>query len=251
VSRRARLTLFLPAALVLAAGLVWSFADLPAFGHYSGIYGLVLEHVAVAQREATNVVSAVTFDYRGFDTLGEEFILFAAAVGSAILLRAQRDEESVAEAAERSSQGADMVARPVRALGAALVAPTIVLGGYIVAHGHLTPGGGFQGGVILASAAVLVYASGQYLALRVVRGVTPLELTDALGAAGFALIAVGGLLFGLAALHNFLGYGISGSLFSAGVIPLANTSVGIEVAGGLTLIVSEFLDQALMRRRGG
>ena len=249
MSRRARLALFLPAAVVLAAGLMWTFADLPSFGHYSGVYGLVLEHVAVPERAATNIVSSVTFDYRGFDTLGEEFILLAAAVGSAILLRSQRDERSMAEAAERSDQRADVVARPVRALGAALVAPTIVLGGYIIGHGQLTPGGGFQGGVILASAAVLVFASGQYLALRVARGVTPLELTDALGAAGFALIAVGGLIFGLAALHNFLGYGISGSLFSGGIIPLANVSVGVEVAGGVTLIVAEFLDQALMRRR--
>jgi multicomponent Na+:H+ antiporter subunit B len=251
MSRRARLALFLPAALVLAVGLLWSFADLPPFGHYSGIYGIVLGHVAVAQREATNVVSAVTFDYRGVDTLGEEFILFAAAVGSAILLRAQRGEDAAGAAAERSDRRADVVARPVRALGAALVAPTIVLGAYIIAHGQLTPGGGFQGGVILASAAVLVYASGQYLAVRVVRGVAPIEIADALGAAGFALIAVGGLVFGLAALHNFLGYGISGSLFSAGIIPLANVAVGVEVAGGVTLIVAEFLDQALMRRRSG
>jgi multicomponent Na+:H+ antiporter subunit B len=245
------MALFLPAAALLAVGLVWTLADLPSFGHYSGIYGLVLEHVAVKQREATNVVSAVTFDYRGFDTLGEEFILFTAAVGSAILLRAQRDEHEVEQAGERADSRADAVARPVRALGAALVAPAIVLGAYIVAHGHLTPGGGFQGGVILATSVVLTYASGQYLAMRRAGGITPLELLDALGAAGFALIAVGGLVFGLAALHNFLGYGISGSLFSGGVIPLANTSVGIEVAGGVTLIVAEFLDQALMRRRGG
>jgi multicomponent Na+:H+ antiporter subunit B len=142
-----------------------------------------------------------------------------------------------------------VVARPIRALGAGLVAPTIVLGCYIVAHGALTPGGGFQGGVVLASAAVLVYTSGQYLALRRARGVTPLEMLDAAGAAGFALIAVGGLIFGAAALHNFLGYGVTGSLYSAGTIPLANISVGLEVAGGVTLIVAEFLDQALMRRR--
>jgi multicomponent Na+:H+ antiporter subunit B len=191
----------------------------------------------------------VTFDYRGFDTLGEEFILFAAAVGGAILLRADRDERAVEEAAEIAHQRADVVARPVRAVGAGLVAPTLVLGGYIVAHGALTPGGGFQGGVVLASAAVLVYTSGQYLALRRVRGITPLELADALGAVGFALIALGGLLFGTAALDNFLGFGITGSLYSGGIIPLANVSVGIEVAGGVTLIVAEFLDQALMRRR--
>src|SRR3954447_5680955 len=133
------MALFLPAAAVLAFGLLWAFADLPAFGHYSGIYGLTLEHVAVAGRHATNIVSAVTFDYRGFDTLGEEFILFAAAVGSAILLRAQREQRAGEQAAERPNQRADVVARPVRALGAALVAPTIVLGAYIVAHGHLTP----------------------------------------------------------------------------------------------------------------
>jgi multicomponent Na+:H+ antiporter subunit B len=241
--------LFLPSALVLAAGLVWAFGDLPDFGNYSGVYGIVLQHVAVAERHATNVVSAITFDYRGFDTLGEEFILFAAAVGGAILLRADRDERALEAAADLSNQRADVIARPIRAVGAALVAPTVVLGGYIIAHGALTPGGGFQGGVVLASAAVLVYTSGQYLALRRVRGMTPLELADALGAAGFALIAVGGLIFGTAALDNFLGFGVVGSLYSGGIIPLANVSVGIEVAGGVTLIVAEFLDQALMRRR--
>jgi multicomponent Na+:H+ antiporter subunit B len=249
VTRRGRLLLFLPAAAALACGLVWAFAGLPDFGHYSGIYGLVLEHVGVAERHATNIVSAVTFDYRGFDTLGEEFILFAAATGTAILLRAQRGEEAVEAAEERSNERADVVARPVRALGAGLVAPTVTLGAYIVAHGAITPGGGFQGGVILAAAAVLVYTSGQYLALRRVRSVSVLEMLEALGAAGFALIALGGLLFGTAAMDNFLGFGVPATLYSGGIIPLANISVGIEVAGGVTLIVAEFLDQALLRRR--
>jgi multicomponent Na+:H+ antiporter subunit B len=249
VSRRGRLLLFLPAAAVLAFGLVWGFAGLPDFGHYTGIYGLALEHFAVPQRHATDIVASVTFDYRGFDTLGEEYILFAAAVGCAILLRTVRDEEAVEAAHDRANRQADVVARPVRALGAMLVAPVVVLGAYIVAHGHLTPGGGFQGGVILAAAAVLVYGAGQYVPLRRVRQVTALELADAVGAAGFALVAVGGLVLGLAALHNFLGYGIDGSLWSAGTIPVLNTTVGVEVAGGVTLIVAEFLDQSLLRRR--
>jgi multicomponent Na+:H+ antiporter subunit B len=250
MSRRWRLMLFLPAVTVLALGLVWAFAGLPDFGHYAGVYGLTLEHVAVPQRHATDVVSAVTFDYRGVDTLGEEYILFAAAVGCAILLRAVRGEEAVEEASAGSDERADVVARPVRALGAMLVAPVVVLGAYVVSHGHLTPGGGFQGGVILAAGAVLVYGAGQYVALHRVRALSALEIADAAGAAGFALVAIGGLVFGLAALHNFLGYGIDGSLYSAGTIPVLNASVGIEVAGGVTLIVAEFLDQALLRRRG-
>jgi multicomponent Na+:H+ antiporter subunit B len=249
MNRRARIALFAVAASGFAALLVWGTTGIPDWGHYRGQYGKILTKAPVKERQTTNAVTAIVFDYRGFDTLGEEFILFAAAVGGAILLRADRDERALEAAADLSNQRADVIARPIRAVGAALVAPTVVLGGYIVAHGALTPGGGFQGGVVLASAAVLVYTSGQYLALRRVRGMTPLELADALGAAGFALIALGGLIFGTAALDNFLGFGVVGSLYSGGIIPLANVSVGIEVAGGVTLIVAEFLDQALMRRR--
>ena len=63
--------LFLPAAIGLGAGLLLAFAGLPDFGHYHGVYGLTLQEVALAQRHATNLVGAVTFDYRGVDTLGE------------------------------------------------------------------------------------------------------------------------------------------------------------------------------------
>jgi len=241
--------LFLPAVLLLAAGLVWAVTELPAFGHYSGVYGLTLEHVALGQRRATDIVSPVTFDYRGVDTLGEEFILFAAAVGCAILLRSQRDEEVTEAASERAAARAEEVRRPVRALAAVLVAPAVVLGAYIVAHGHLTPGGGFQGGVILASATVLVYAGGQAVAFRRVSPEPALELADGVGAAGFALVAIGGLIFGLAALHNFLPLGTQSQLLSAGMLPLLNLSVGIEVAGAVTLIISEFVDQTLLRSR--
>ena len=76
-----------------------------------------------------------------------------------------------------------------------------------------------------------------------------LELADGVGAAGFALVAIGGLIFGLAALHNFLPLGTQSQLLSAGMLPLLNLSVGIEVAGAVTLIISEFVDQTLLRSR--
>jgi len=250
VSRRARKLLFLAAALVVGSGLVWAFAGLPRVGDYHGVYGLTMQHVGLAQRHATDLVSSLTFDYRGFDTLGEEFILFVSATGCAVLLRAQRDEHSVEQAAERAEARAAEVSSPLRALGAALLAPVLVLGGYVVAHGHLTPGGGFQGGVILAAGVVLVFIAGQLFALRRVRPMGAVELGEAIGAAGFALIAAGGLIFGVAALDNFLPLGTAGDLLSAGTIPLLNVSVGLEVGGAFTLAVSEFLDQALLRRTG-
>src|SRR5207248_4595956 len=89
---RARLFVFFPAAAGLGVLLVWAFLGLPRFGFYHGPYGTVLRAVAVHQRHATNVVNAIVFDYRGFDTVGEEFIFFAAVIGIATLLRAQRAE---------------------------------------------------------------------------------------------------------------------------------------------------------------
>ncbi len=82
-----RMALFLTAAAGFAALLAWGMWGLPDFGDYRGPYGDVINAVAVPERHLTNMASAVNFDYRGFDTLGEEYILFTAVVGLALLLR--------------------------------------------------------------------------------------------------------------------------------------------------------------------
>jgi len=248
VSRRGRRALFLLAALALGGLFVWGLAGLPDFGHYRGPYGKVLARVAVPQRKATDVVGAVTFDYRGFDTMGEEFILFAAALGLVALLREQRGEHREGE--EHPADRRHRETSPaLRALGLALVGPFVVLGLYVVAHGHLTPGGGFQGGVILAAALVLVHLVGRTGAMERVRPIPLVELAEAAGAGGFVALGLGGLIAGAAFLSNFIAFGSKGSLLSGGTIPLLNLSVGIEVAGALTLIIGEFLDQRLARDR--
>ena len=76
----------------LAAFYLWGLTGLPGFGNYPGPYGDIINRIAVAQTKATGVVSAVNFEYRGFDTVGEEFILFAAATGVATVLRHLRGE---------------------------------------------------------------------------------------------------------------------------------------------------------------
>ena len=65
---------------------------LPAFGHYHGVYGLLIDKIEVPERHATDLVTALNFDIRAFDTLGEEFILFASVAGVALLLRKLRHE---------------------------------------------------------------------------------------------------------------------------------------------------------------
>ena len=74
---------FLAGMAALATFYLWGLKGLPGFGNYPGPYGDIINRIAVSQTNATGVVSAVNFEYRGFDTVGEEFILFVAAAGSA------------------------------------------------------------------------------------------------------------------------------------------------------------------------
>jgi multicomponent Na+:H+ antiporter subunit B len=250
VSARVRRVVALAGLAVLGVLCAWAVDGLPDFGHPRGPYATQAVKLALEQRHVTNTVAGVNFDLRAIDTLGEELILFCAALGSTLLLRAQRAEGRVQEAAREAEEARSRLPGSLRALGANLVGPTLVLGVYVVAHGHLTPGGGFQGGVILAAALLLVYAAGQLLALERVRPIELVEVTEAVGAAAFVLVAIGGLVFAVVAMENFLPFGTQGQLLSGGTIPVLNVAVGVEVAGAVTLILTEFLDQALLRRAG-
>ena len=257
MTRRTRLALFGVAAAALAVILAHGLAGLPAFGRYHGIYGIVLAHVTVAQRRATDLVTAITFDYRGLDTMGEEFILFAASLGVVVLLREQRDErrESPRESDEADERAQPAATRPFTspaliAMGRLLVGPVLVLGVYVASHGQLTPGGGFQGGVVLAAAVILVFVAVGRVAMAPIRPSGAAGIFEAAGAGGYVAIGLGGLVAGARFLTNFLPLGTKGSLLSGGTIASLSAIVGLEVAGAITLIVSEFVDQRLLTGTG-
>lgn len=246
MSRRARLVLLLAGLGVLGAVLVWGMTGLPDFGHAAGAYGRRLAETAVPDRTATNTVMVITFDYRGLDTLGEEFILFAAAIGVTLLLRTQRTDRERA-AMDELAEEPPRTSESLRWIGGGLTGPVFVLAAYIVVHGHLTPGGGFQGGVMLMAAVVLILLVGGYGILHRLRGEPALEAVEAIGAAGFAAIGIGGLLAGGALLENFIDTGTKG-LLTGGTIPLMNVAVGVEVAGALLVIATEFADPRFLLR---
>jgi multicomponent Na+:H+ antiporter subunit B len=114
-----------------------------------------------------------------------------------------------------------------------------LFGIYIILFGHLTPGGGFAGGVILASSYVLLMLAfgGEF-----VQKDLPLALDsklDCLGAFMFAMIAILGFVFGGTFFVNFLvdKYGQPLKLLSAGTIPLSNIAIGLKVGASLFLII--------------
>jgi len=232
VSRRTRISVAWVALAGLAVLLVWAYAGLPDFGHYRGPYGFVLDRIATPDRHMANVVNATTYDIRGFDTMGEEFILFAAVVGVVLLLRGEEDEE--AEDAIRSDL--------VRVGGGLAIGLLFLVGLWIVAFGFVSPGGGFQGGVALASAVVMLFVAVSYRAWRRVGQETVLDPIEGLGAGGFVVVGLAALASGLPFLTNFWGPGIPGTLWSGGSAPLVNWAAGIEVCAAMLVLYTEFLE---------
>jgi multicomponent Na+:H+ antiporter subunit B len=248
LSYAARCRIFFVGAVGLAVLLVWGLEGLPDYRTITPLYGQLINDVGVQERSATDLVTAVNFDYRGFDTLGEEFILFAAVLGLGLLLREQRDELEGPVDEDAPRRHAPPTSAAVWLTASLLTPPTVLLSIYITTHGHLTPGGGFQGGVVAATALLLVFLGGDYLALRRVRPLSLVSVAKASGAGAFVLIGIAGLIVGVAFLENLLPVGTPGELISSGSIPLLSFAVGVEVAAGFVLILSEFLDQLLVIR---
>ncbi|MFL5734861.1 MAG: MnhB domain-containing protein [Chloroflexia bacterium] len=251
MSRSVRLWLFAPALVVLAGFLVWSFALLPAFGNYRGPYGDVLNSVAPPERHVTDVVSAVNFDYRAIDTLGEEFILFASVIGVMLLLREHPDEVKEEIEDEQAERKVPFPSDAVRVMSLLLIPPTVLFGVYIVTHGHLTPGGGFQGGAIIVSALALVYLAAGFKMFKRLIPHQLVDLGEGLGAGGFVIIGLAGIAAGATFLENVLPTGETGDVLSGGTIWLISVTTGLEVAAGLYLVIHTFLEKLLEHVKEG
>jgi multicomponent Na+:H+ antiporter subunit B len=243
---------FLAGAAGLVAFYLWGLLGLPGFGNYPGPYGFIINRIAVAQTNATGVVSAVNFEYRGFDTVGEEFILFAAAAGVATVLRRLRDERERPAVDEAADRNVPPTSGAVRMVALMFTGPAVVVGWWLASHAQTNPSGGFQGGVILATAFILIYLSGEFLVFKRFSPVSLTDAVEAIGAGGFAAVGVGAVAMGLPYLTNFLGLGtVPGAVSSSGTIALISFFVGLEVAAAFILIVGELLDQTLLIRQGG
>jgi multicomponent Na+:H+ antiporter subunit B len=225
------------AALLLAA-----FLDLPAFGAAEHPYRDAAVAASV-DRASPNVISSINFDQRALDTLIEETILFGSVLAVAALLRPS-DEEHL----HRPPEGRGPL-EGTRTVGYLLLPLTLVIGINLVVHGHLTPGGGFQGGIVLSTGLHLVYVAGRFRSLERLRPVPLFEYAEAAGTAAFAAAGLAILAGSGAFLANVLPLGTFGQLLSAGTVPLLNVVVGIGVGSGGVVLVSQFLQQLLLVTR--
>jgi multisubunit Na+/H+ antiporter MnhB subunit len=108
---------------------------------------------------------------------------------------------------------------------------------YVIVHGHLTPGGGFAGGVIIAGSMILVTLAYGGDFLKLIKEESGTAIVESLATLMVVLIAASGFLFGTKVFfNNFLPKGVVGHLISAGVLPLYNIFVGTEVAASIFII---------------
>jgi multicomponent Na+:H+ antiporter subunit B len=179
---------------------------------------------------SANIVTSIVANYRSFDTLGEVSVLFISALGVSLLLRKNKKVkiESV-----QLPNGVLRIAAP------ALFPIMLMVGVVMSVHGHLTPGGGFPGGAIIALSILLMYLSDNQFKVKV----SNFKLLE--GTMGFIYIGLGlvGLFTGSYFLENFLDTGTVGELFSAGIIPFVYVVIALKVGSELTTIVDEFLNE--------
>jgi multicomponent Na+:H+ antiporter subunit B len=244
VTRRSRLVIFLVGAGGVAAMFVLAVLVMPEFGGTHHLYRDLAVHASVRHHTA-NVISSVNFDQRAIDTFGEETIVITSVVAAAVLLRpAEGETERRIPRTGRNLPG-------TRFLGYVLIPVTLIVGLNLVTHGQLTPGGGFQGGVVLATGLHLLYVAGSYPALDRLRPIAAFDVADALGAATFAAIGLAGVGFAGTFAANIMPWGTFGQLFSAGTVPVLNVAVGLEVFGGMVVLLAKFLEQDITVVKSG
>ncbi len=179
---------------------------------------------------AANIVTSIVANYRSFDTLGEVTVLFIAALGVAMLLGTANTERLV------------LNFRPnfMLKIGAkALFGIILMTGVYMAIHGHLTPGGGFPGGSMIASAFLILYlADDKYRAK-----IKNFKFIESLSGVAYVAIGFVGLFVGGAFLYNFLPSGQIGQIFSAGIVPIVYVIIGLKVGAELSGILDNFLTE--------
>ena len=224
--------------LLLGALLLMATADFPDWGdpqspaslHVSDYY---IEN-SMEQTSVPNFVTSILADYRGYDTMFETTVIFCAGLTVLTLLRRnhRRQKKVVMSRPKRENQ--DLILTSA----ARMIAPMMqIFALYVVAHGHHSPGGGFQGGVILGASFILLALAYDLRTILDRLKERRALIMCGIGVAIYAGIGAGCLLLG----GNFLDYGVWGKVL--GVSPVEARShgmLGVEIGVAITVMYIMF-----------
>lgn len=216
--------------VVLSALMLLTAADLPPYGSDTAptVNEVAQRYVEQGTQEtgAVNTVAGMILDYRAFDTLGESFVLFTAMCAVTMLMNAPGRRR----VRKLDYEVLDYYQDPIIRTVCKFVIPTIlVFGVYILLNGHLSPGGGFSGGAIMASA-LIIYGlvwGGERASKAIPAKVLKIIVLCALGF--YACSKTYSFFTGANHLHSIISPGVPGRILSAGLILPLNVAVGFVV----------------------
>jgi multicomponent Na+:H+ antiporter subunit B len=224
--------------IVVVALFALAFAGLAAdYSERHSLRPLAESYVKLVPQElgAPNVITGILLTYRAFDTLGEVAVLFmvAAAVGLVLGAGGSRQETPPEDGSAQVRQSSEIVQS-----GAQILVPLIsIFAAYIIMNGHLSAGGGFQGGAVIASAVLLLLLANPRHRINIVF----LSTTEAAAGVLFVLVGVAGLILAGGFLDSrVLPLGQFGAFFSAGAIPVLSVLLGVKVGCELSVIIDRF-----------
>jgi len=223
--------------VIIGVGFIFAFSQIPFGKDKINVANYYIEK-GIKQTGAVNIVTSVVLNYRGIDTLGEITVLFIAAIGlGAVLFVERKIQKNIADNKEDKTKRASLILRT----GSRLLFPLILLfGSYIFVHGHLTPGGGFQGGAVVASGFLLMYLAFPKQSINKKSS----SVAESLSGLIFVGIGLLGLVFSGYFLTNFLPKGVPNTIFSAGIIPVIYIAIGFKVGFELTGIIDDLLERS-------
>ena len=228
---------------------IFSFFILKALTSLEIIPGISYIYNLQGPLIAPNMITVILFDWRGYDTLGEAFILITAVLTTGILFGRGVLGGDVSSKDTTSSRPPTVVQK---VFSAPLVFIIVAFGIVITLGGHITPGGGFQGGSVIATAfflSVVVFGARKNVFNLSHRS---LESFEGVGALIYLCLGLVGLAFSGFYLYNvganiYPDYGVAKTVVelftypdatNAGIIPYLNIGIALKVLSGFCTIIT-------------
>lgn len=244
--RPARILFSVSLCLVLIALLMGTVMDMPYFGQADTLVGSEVSEFYVEKTlehtGATNIITGIILNFRGFDTLGEAHVLFIAVCSVIILLKMTREEEDPRFHAHDydevlKDQGEDHI---LSSLGKILFPLIIMFGIYIIVNGNISPGGGFSGGAVIGAGLILYLNVYGYKRIQRFFTFKTFKTVSCIALLLYTSTKTFHFVTGANDIHVPIPLGTPGTIFSGGLLLPLNIFVGAVVACTMYALYSLF-----------
>ena len=232
----ARIVCSIGLCLALIVLLMGTVMDMPYFGQAdtlvnSEVSEFYVEHT-LSHTGATNIITGIILNFRGFDTLGESHVLFIAVVSVIILLKLSDDEEDKRLHAHDYDEisGGQAEDHILSSLTKILFPLIFMFGVYIILNGNISPGGGFSGGAVIGAGLILYLSAYGYKRVQRFFTYKTFKMISCLALLCYSLSKTFHFFTGANGIHVPIPLGEPGTIFSGGLLLPLNIFVGAVVA---------------------